>query len=69
MGQGLLQGLVDVEECGVGYWLLTVSQIPLAFGVSAWVICRLRGPPAEETGPGTSDIQVNPLQLKKFPEK
>lgn len=36
------QSFLGIEACGFAYWLLTLSQIPLAFGVTAWTVGRLR---------------------------
>ncbi|CAM6115257.1 unnamed protein product [Calypogeia fissa] len=51
------QGLLHVIQCGVSYWLLTASQIPVSFGVSAWNIWQLRSTSAASLEPGTSDNQ------------
>lgn len=50
------QGLLELAECGLGYWLLTASQIPVALGVTGWVIYHLRESAAEAMDPGTSNV-------------
>ncbi|CAM6093319.1 unnamed protein product [Calypogeia fissa] len=36
------QSILGIQACGFGYWILTLSQIPLAFGITAWTMKRLR---------------------------
>ncbi|KAH7662227.1 Transmembrane protein TauE-like protein [Dioscorea alata] len=32
------QSLAHIKKCGVGYWLITMSQIPVAIGFTAYVL-------------------------------
>ncbi|GMI77547.1 hypothetical protein like AT1G61740 [Hibiscus trionum] len=34
------QGIIPMKPCGVGYWALSLFQIPLAIGFTAWILCR-----------------------------
>ncbi|KAM5588567.1 sulfite exporter TauE/SafE family protein 2-like [Rosa sericea] len=34
------KGIIPIEPCGVGYWVLSSSQIPLAIVYTAWILCR-----------------------------
>ncbi|PRQ28569.1 putative transmembrane protein TauE [Rosa chinensis] len=34
------QGIIPIEPCGVGYWVLSASQIPLAIVYTVWILCR-----------------------------
>ncbi|XVF87643.1 hypothetical protein PTKIN_Ptkin18bG0136700 [Pterospermum kingtungense] len=34
------QGIIQMEACGVGYWTLTLCQIPLAIAFTAWILHR-----------------------------
>ncbi|XP_024018935.1 sulfite exporter TauE/SafE family protein 2 isoform X2 [Morus notabilis] len=34
------EGITPIEPCGVGYWLLSSFQIPLAIVYTAWILCR-----------------------------
>ncbi|KAF3450464.1 hypothetical protein FNV43_RR06547 [Rhamnella rubrinervis] len=34
------QGITDIEPCGVGYWILSAFQIPLALVYTAWMLRR-----------------------------
>ncbi|XP_050368279.1 sulfite exporter TauE/SafE family protein 5-like [Argentina anserina] len=34
------QGIIAIEPCGVGYWVLSSSQIPLAIVYTSWILCR-----------------------------
>lgn len=31
------QGILKVKPCGLAYWLLSASQLPLAIGLTAWI--------------------------------
>ncbi|GAA0176596.1 ubiquitin-protein ligase [Lithospermum erythrorhizon] len=33
------QGIIIMESCGVGYWIITSIQIPLAIIFTAWILC------------------------------
>lgn len=34
------QGIITMKPCGVGYWILSSLQIPLAIAFTAWILCR-----------------------------
>ncbi|QCD76645.1 hypothetical protein DEO72_LG1g266 [Vigna unguiculata] len=34
------QGIIQMEPCGVGYWILSSVQIPLAVVFTAWIVFR-----------------------------
>ncbi|XVE51194.1 hypothetical protein DITRI_Ditri02bG0020000 [Diplodiscus trichospermus] len=34
------QGIIPMKPCGVGYWALSLFQIPLAIAFTAWILCR-----------------------------
>ncbi|KAL3519547.1 hypothetical protein ACH5RR_017696 [Cinchona calisaya] len=34
------QGIIDIETCGVGYWIISSTQIPLAIIFTLWILCR-----------------------------
>ncbi|WVY92970.1 hypothetical protein V8G54_032058 [Vigna mungo] len=34
------QGVIEMEPCGVGYWILSSVQIPLAVVFTAWIVFR-----------------------------
>ncbi|KAH7545831.1 sulfite exporter TauE/SafE family protein 2 [Ziziphus jujuba] len=34
------QGITSIKPCGLGYWMLSLFQIPLALAYTAWMICR-----------------------------
>ncbi|KAL2342002.1 hypothetical protein Fmac_009942 [Flemingia macrophylla] len=34
------QGIISMEPCGVGYWILSSVQIPLAVVFTAWIVFR-----------------------------
>ncbi|KAL6201031.1 hypothetical protein ACLB2K_024746 [Fragaria x ananassa] len=34
------KGITAIEPCGVGYWVLSSLQIPLAIVYTAWIACR-----------------------------
>ncbi|PQP95496.1 uncharacterized protein Pyn_25417 [Prunus yedoensis var. nudiflora] len=34
------QGITPIEPCGIGYWVLSSFQIPLAIIYTAWILCR-----------------------------
>ncbi|KAL2613882.1 hypothetical protein R1flu_025574 [Riccia fluitans] len=36
------KSICGIEQCKVGYWLLTLSQLPLALIITAWTISQLR---------------------------
>ncbi|BBN17597.1 uncharacterized protein MPTK1_7g15610 [Marchantia polymorpha subsp. ruderalis] len=36
------QSILGFEQCGLGYWLITASQLPLALIITAWTISQLR---------------------------
>ncbi|KAG6543242.1 hypothetical protein Mapa_015323 [Marchantia paleacea] len=36
------QSILGIEQCGLGYWLLTSTQLPLALIITAWTISQLR---------------------------
>lgn len=35
-----LQGITPIEPCGIGYWVLSSFQIPLAVICTTWILCR-----------------------------
>ncbi|KAJ7538545.1 hypothetical protein O6H91_11G053800 [Diphasiastrum complanatum] len=35
--------MLDLEPCGISYWLLTGLQVPLSVAITAWTACHLRG--------------------------
>ncbi|KAK8618325.1 hypothetical protein V6N13_132319 [Hibiscus sabdariffa] len=39
-GNSYGQGIIPMKPCGVGYWTLSLFQIPLAIGFTAWILCR-----------------------------
>ncbi|CAM6127248.1 unnamed protein product [Calypogeia fissa] len=41
-GSGSTQSILGLKECGLGYWILTLFQIPLAFFVTFWTVRRLQ---------------------------
>ncbi|KAE8673477.1 hypothetical protein F3Y22_tig00111783pilonHSYRG00465 [Hibiscus syriacus] len=38
-GNSYGQGIIPMKPCGVGYWALSLFQIPLAIGFTAWIFC------------------------------
>ncbi|KAK8601085.1 hypothetical protein V6N13_059165 [Hibiscus sabdariffa] len=34
------QGVISLKPCGIGYWALSLSQIPLAIAFTAWILRR-----------------------------
>ncbi|KAL3679111.1 hypothetical protein R1sor_022067 [Riccia sorocarpa] len=34
--------VVGIQQCGLGYWLLTLTQVPLTLVLTAWTISQLR---------------------------
>ncbi|KAI4296517.1 hypothetical protein L6164_036467 [Bauhinia variegata] len=34
------ESVIPMEPCGVGYWFLSLAQIPLAAVFTAWIVCR-----------------------------
>ncbi|KAG0589973.1 hypothetical protein KC19_1G060700 [Ceratodon purpureus] len=55
-GSKTTEGILPLESCGFGYWLLTATQIPLACLVTVWT--ALRHPKrcsSEEQGEDTQD--------------
>ncbi|GMI93341.1 hypothetical protein like AT1G61740 [Hibiscus trionum] len=39
-GNSYGQGIIPMKPCGVGYWALSLFQIPLAIGFTAWILCH-----------------------------
>jgi hypothetical protein len=37
-----LQGVFDMQTCGVAYWLITVAQIPIAVAFTACIVHQKR---------------------------
>ncbi|KAK7328031.1 hypothetical protein VNO77_22125 [Canavalia gladiata] len=37
------QGIIPMEPCGVGYWILSSVQVPLAAVFTAWIVFRKEG--------------------------
>jgi hypothetical protein len=35
-----LQGIIPIEQCGVGYWIISSVQVPLAVVFTAWMVFR-----------------------------
>ncbi|KAK8601086.1 hypothetical protein V6N13_059165 [Hibiscus sabdariffa] len=35
-----MQGVISLKPCGIGYWALSLSQIPLAIAFTAWILRR-----------------------------
>lgn len=38
--KNVMQGIITMKPCGVGYWILSSLQIPLAIAFTAWILCR-----------------------------
>ncbi|XP_059439424.1 sulfite exporter TauE/SafE family protein 2-like [Corylus avellana] len=34
------QGIIEIEPCGAGYWIISSLQIPLAMTFTAWILCK-----------------------------
>nr|CAD1829316.1 unnamed protein product [Ananas comosus var. bracteatus] len=39
-----LQGVIHIRPCGVAYWLITLSQIPLALVFTAYILYKKKKP-------------------------
>ncbi|KAM7255109.1 hypothetical protein ACFE04_020350 [Oxalis oulophora] len=39
-GNKYRESILPIEKCGVGYWLISSIQIPLAIAFTAWILCR-----------------------------
>jgi hypothetical protein len=50
-----LQSLLNLEPCKRAYWLLTASQVPLAFLLTGWAAWHLHHTPAKNSPP---ELQV-----------
>jgi hypothetical protein len=35
-----VQGMIQIEPCGAGYWIISSFQIPLALIFTAWILCK-----------------------------
>ncbi|KAL1365003.1 hypothetical protein HN51_013117 [Arachis hypogaea] len=44
------QSIIPMEACGVGYWILSSVQVPLAIGFTAWIVLRKEGPCLSRSG-------------------
>ncbi|XP_047182720.1 sulfite exporter TauE/SafE family protein 2-like isoform X1 [Vigna umbellata] len=67
------QGVIEMEPCGVGYWILSSVQIPLAVVFTAWIVFRKeslrdRTPMQEITDVKVTAITKNrPSNILLFP--
>ncbi|XP_042044562.1 sulfite exporter TauE/SafE family protein 2-like isoform X2 [Salvia splendens] len=34
------QGIIEIEACGIGYWIISSMQIPLAIFFTSWILFR-----------------------------
>ncbi|KAK2447116.1 Sulfite exporter TauE/SafE family protein [Trifolium repens] len=39
-GNGYGQGIIPIEQCGVGYWIISSVQVPLAVVFTSWMVFR-----------------------------
>ena len=37
-GSKYVQGIIEIEPCGAGYWIISSLQIPLAMIFTAWIL-------------------------------
>ncbi|MED6144367.1 hypothetical protein PIB30_015150 [Stylosanthes scabra] len=44
------QSIIPMEACGVGYWILSSVQVPLAIVFTAWIVIRKEGPCLSRSG-------------------
>lgn len=35
-----MQSIIPMEPCGVGYWILSAFQVPLALTFTSWIMYR-----------------------------
>ncbi|XP_022724297.1 sulfite exporter TauE/SafE family protein 5-like [Durio zibethinus] len=56
------QGIIPMKPCGVGYWTVSLFQIPLALAFTAWILSRKEA--IECQGPNKQKNQFFPLFFK-----
>ncbi|KAL1331789.1 sulfite exporter TauE/SafE family protein 2 isoform X2 [Arachis hypogaea] len=44
------QSIIPMEACGVGFWILSSVQVPLAIVFTAWIVLRKEGPCLSRSG-------------------
>ncbi|KAL2523976.1 Sulfite exporter TauE/SafE family protein [Abeliophyllum distichum] len=63
------QGYIHIEACGVGYWIISSLQIPLAIIFTTWILCSKKSlennvSSQQETG---AEIKGGPSENFMFP--
>ncbi|KAG2684200.1 hypothetical protein I3760_10G066100 [Carya illinoinensis] len=61
-GQGLI---IQVEPCGLGYWIISSFQIPLAMVFTSWILCKEETVLKHQTSPNHEDEEG--LQFRDGP--
>jgi hypothetical protein len=53
-----MQGILKVEPCGIAYWLLSSSQVPLALGLTAWITFQHSSKPHAVTACESEEVTL-----------
>ncbi|XP_022933189.1 sulfite exporter TauE/SafE family protein 5-like [Cucurbita moschata] len=43
------QGLLPIETCGTGYWVISSLQVPVAIAFTLWILHKQKGPEPEDS--------------------
>ncbi|XP_004309655.1 PREDICTED: uncharacterized protein LOC101295676 [Fragaria vesca subsp. vesca] len=68
-GNRYAKGITAIEPCGVGYWVLSSLQIPLAIVYTAWIVCRKENHQHQTSNQKNIEelTKVEPLNKLVFP--
>ena len=44
-----VQGLIPIETCGTGYWIISSLQIPVAIAFTLWILYKQKAPQPEDS--------------------